>query len=1027
MNSKKFLGVAALFTLALAYAPLSVAQEETVEEIVTEEEALDQAQAMEEIVTVGIRGSLQAGADMKRNDSRIVDVVVAQDIGKLPDNNIAEALQRVTGVSLTRDFGIGEGVSIRGMPQNRIEINGRTTSGDGRDGVSLDDFPSSFLSSVEVIKSPTADMIEGALGGTVRMNTRRPLDLDDRLIYGSLDYEYSDKAEEWAPIVNAAYGDVWDLETGGQFGAMVNFSYTDRTVRRDVTHGREEMFDASANLGGMVSNGPSDLFLIRNQNTVEQDLENREQTALNLTLQWQPSSGDGQIYLDITQGERTGSNASNSILEVGGINNLPIGDPNSSFTAETFQDQYGQLQNVRFNDTFVIPKAQVDFRETDTISSALGFDFDLSDRLNMSGEVSLSNSSTTGPGSNFDMRPLNQANWNTWYASFADPAEFEEAFNQDGVNDRLDSDGDPISFNNAYDDDCRPNFDCRNVLDLVMFQSGGGIPSVDFLGSDAQTNPANLAVRAFGYNEELIDNDELAVRLDMDLAEPFGWKRVSALKAGIRFTENTFDYNELEWATGSSTYRRAFDNDTGMPVVVWADTWEAMFPGSFQTFNPPNSFSQSGQSGRNDLLEYHIYRDLSNPQKVWEQFQQLYGNTNYGAAGTLRENMELDQNSYRDITESTGALYLSAELDWDRVHAVIGARYVTTDIESTTFVDGQLQTGTNDYDDLLPSLNVTFALTDNTQLRFAAAEVMRRPEYEILSSAFNVNGNLATATQGALDLDPYRATQFDLSVEHYFEEGGLVSFAVFYKDVESFLTGSTKCLAHPMTFGNPPQNVTEWKDVCLLNTAGQSQDDLMYADSSLDDVTGFDLLRDLRDQGLTGIETTSTANGENGTIEGFELAYQQHFTMLPGFWSGFGVVLNYTYADSEQPNGNPLEDISKDTYNAQIYWEGETFQTRLAYNYRSSYLDSVNEKRIQSIGKLGLGQTGTDESNGNNYRDARGQLDFSASWDITDRVTIIGNIVNVTEEPVSQITEIGHQWQWRESDRRMSLGVRANF
>ena len=251
---------------------------------------------------------------------------------------------------------------------------------------------------------------------------------------------------------------------------------------------------------------------------------------------------------------------------------------------------------------------------------------------------------------------------------------------------------------------------------------------------------------------------------------------------------------------------------------------------------------------------------------------------------------------------------------------------------------------------------------------------------------------------------------------------------MFYKDVESFLTGSTKCLAHPLTTGNPPQNVTEWKDTCLLNTAGVTNPDLMYADSSLDDVTGFNLLRDLRDQGLTGIETTSTANGEDGTVQGFEIGYQQHFDFLPGFWSGFGTAINYTYADSEQPNGNPLEDISENTYNIQLYWEGERFQTRLAYNYRDEYLDSVSEKRVESIGKLGLGHTpGEDLSEGNNYRDARGQLDFSAAWDVTDRITVVGNVVNLTEEPISQVTEIGNVWQWRESDRRMSLGVRATF
>ena len=139
-------------------------------------------EATDEIVVTGIQQSLKAAADVKRNSAQIVDAVVAEDIGKLPDNNIAEALQRITGVSIATDFGIGDSVSIRGLSQNRVELNGRTTTGDGRDGISLQDFPSSFLRSVEVVKSPTADMVEGALGGTVRMQTVRPLELDGRAL-----------------------------------------------------------------------------------------------------------------------------------------------------------------------------------------------------------------------------------------------------------------------------------------------------------------------------------------------------------------------------------------------------------------------------------------------------------------------------------------------------------------------------------------------------------------------------------------------------------------------------------------------------------------------------------------------------------------------------------------------------------------------------------------------------------------------------------------------------------------------------
>ena len=123
-----------------------------------------------------------------------------------------------------------------------------------------------------------------------------------------------------------------------------------------------------------------------------------------------------------------------------------------------------------------------------------------------------------------------------------------------------------------------------------------------------------------------------------------------------------------------------------------------------------------------------------------------------------------NQDLYREITEETAAAYLSAELDFDALRAVVGVRYVETSIDSTTFVNGDLVTGTNNYNDILPSLNVTYDVSDQTLVRFAAAKVMRRPNYTDLSSAFEPNGNLTTASRGALGLDPYRATQFDVSV-----------------------------------------------------------------------------------------------------------------------------------------------------------------------------------------------------------------------------------------------------------------------
>ena len=104
--------------------------------------------SVDEVVVTGIQQSLAAATDVKRNSAQIVDAVVAEDMGKLPDHNIAEALQRITGVSISSDFGVGESISIRGLSQNRVELNVRSTTGDSRGGISLDDFPSSFLKTV---------------------------------------------------------------------------------------------------------------------------------------------------------------------------------------------------------------------------------------------------------------------------------------------------------------------------------------------------------------------------------------------------------------------------------------------------------------------------------------------------------------------------------------------------------------------------------------------------------------------------------------------------------------------------------------------------------------------------------------------------------------------------------------------------------------------------------------------------------------------------------------------------------------
>ncbi len=247
------------------------------------EQQNEQPDDIEIIEVTGMLGSIKEAARLKRTDGRIVDAIVAEDISKLQDNNIAEALQRITGVSINTDFGVGDSVSIRGLPQNRVELNGRSTIGDSRGGISLQDFPSSFLKTVEVVKSPTADMIEGALGGTVSMQTVRPLELDKMTGAMSLDAEYADKTENWAPVFTGSIGNNWDLGDSGSFGAILMVSYQDREIRQDEFFSR--VLPQDIDIDGLSANTASGNFVVRDQHTVEQYVENRERTAVNLSLQ----------------------------------------------------------------------------------------------------------------------------------------------------------------------------------------------------------------------------------------------------------------------------------------------------------------------------------------------------------------------------------------------------------------------------------------------------------------------------------------------------------------------------------------------------------------------------------------------------------------------------------------------------------------------------------------------------------------------------------------------------------------------
>ena len=187
-----------------------------------------------DIVVTGIRASLQSAQNIKRNSDKIVDSIVAEDIGKLPDINVAEALQRVSGIQVSRDRGEGGGVAIRGLSQVLTTMNGREvfTAGGGR-SFNLQDVPSELLSGIDVYKTPSADLIEGGIGGVIDLRTRKPLDKKGFTFSASARGRYSDLADDVKPMASVLVSNSWDTDAG-EFGILVSAAYQERAFATDI-------------------------------------------------------------------------------------------------------------------------------------------------------------------------------------------------------------------------------------------------------------------------------------------------------------------------------------------------------------------------------------------------------------------------------------------------------------------------------------------------------------------------------------------------------------------------------------------------------------------------------------------------------------------------------------------------------------------------------------------------------------------------------------------------------------------------
>jgi iron complex outermembrane receptor protein len=281
---------------------------------------------LEEVVVTGIRASLQNAQELKKNSDTIQDSIVASDIGKLPDVTAVEALQRITGVQIGRDLGEGggtvtlggssvnSGIEIRGLPQVETTLNGREVfSATGSRVLNFEDIPSSLLAGIDVYKDPTADLLEGGIGGTVDLRTHKPFDFQGLEIESSAAEQYGDMVGTAKPEFTALASDRW--ETGaGEMGALLSFGYQDRSYREDV--------DSEGAILPNTTVVPGQTSTLINGSNNYEVIGERKRVGLDGVLQWQPAD-NLQTYAEVSSEELTSKQSQYSFYSQGNANVVP--------------------------------------------------------------------------------------------------------------------------------------------------------------------------------------------------------------------------------------------------------------------------------------------------------------------------------------------------------------------------------------------------------------------------------------------------------------------------------------------------------------------------------------------------------------------------------------------------------------------------------------------------------------------------------------------------------------------------------
>ena len=920
-----------------------------------------QSDEVDELIVQGIRKSLQSSSDLKRNAKGIVDAISAEEMGKFPDTNLAESLQRISGVSIDRQRGEGSTVTVRGFgPEyNLVTFNGRqiatSTLGDGASAPSSRSFDFANLASegiagLEVYKTGKAPVASGGIGSVININTTRPL--DDKGFKATASYKVV-QDESWnggstqTPEISGLISNTWDLAEG-EFGVSLSLISQERksSVNQATVGWRDAYYGNEGNWGSIVgndnhtvTNGPADTDVYRIPQNMAYSLIDFESERFNglLTMQYAPNDKI-TATLDILK----------ATYEIEARSN----DVSIWFNHGTVASVWGDGN----------PKPIISYNET--------FPAD-------------------GP-SDFSMGAALTANENI-LDSVGLNLEVQATENLSLVFDY-----------NRSESESKPNseYGSNNVIGTAAYQLAG--QGIDFSGDlpimsvTGVTDQATLFSSAsrqftgnvyrFAYMKANLDQGQVHGTYDFTNNDAIN-DIIDSVDFGISIIDN-----KIESKYG---FRQ---NDTwgGIPGNTPENTPDDLF----KLTSLPSAFGTSAI-----IPQFHRFN--------FEEAADFL-RANYNVCGDENVCFPGYTNTNRTLEEETTSFYIQLNKEFELfgrpANVVAGLRHEETEITSTSlsqvpvasnwatanefylgFAPGEnFLTLTSEYDYDLPSLDFDVDITDNAKLRMSWSETITRPTYADLQAGYSIDQlfriDRGTGSGGNPELLPFESENFDISAEYYYGDLSYISVGYFTKDVDNWITSGNIDVA-PFNVGHPGQGPRYDEAVAAVGTDANDVRDWIianYPGTTEVDGNGLTVINGIAGQDPNvPFRFTAPTNGANSeTIDGWEIAWQHDFTD-----TGFGFLANYTIVDgsAEYNNltnaaaGNQFALVGlSDSANLVAYYDKDGLQARVAYNWRDSFLN-------------GTGNHPT-------YVEEYEQIDMSASYRVNDNVTVFFDGINMTEE-----------------------------